>query len=397
MWRFAQRATLFFGFFACSVAAGQLTSTGDARLDRIRTLMATNLVHLPNYTCLMNVDRSFKPRGRHTFLSHEDTVRLEVAEVGYTELLGWPGSKLGEQEMEEMVTRGLFATGDFSSIANVVFRSRDPHFDLVGEKKLHGRDAIEYAFRVDRGVSSYQVSNGHVKMIVGYRGFFWADAETLELLRLETIIEEVPPSLEMKRATSVIDYQKSHIGEGDFLLPAKVDRTLENADSSMSQNVSTFTNCKKYETESVLRFDEAQQTPAAQEQIREVRLPAGVRLPLKLETVMDAHKSATGDPLMARTTAEVRSGDIVIPAGSEVGGRVRDLRRSTLNLLALQMEFTEIRAPGLIVNFNAFLEEAERRKGVQPTNAITIPGSLLVEEKHLNLSGMLLVYRTLAK
>jgi hypothetical protein len=380
----------------CTSAAAQLASTGDARLDHLRTLMAVNLMRLPNYTCLMTIDRSAKPRGRNTFMTHEDTLRLEIAEVGNAELVGWPGSKLGEEKMEEMVTRGLVASGDFSGVATVVFRSRAPKFELVGEKKLHGRETVEYAFHVDRAVSNYQVSNGHVKMIVGFRGFFWADAETLELLRMEVVIEDVPRVLEMARATTVIDYQKAHIGDGDFLLPAKVDRTVESTDSSVRKNESTFTSCKQYGTESVLRFDANEQTPAAQQPVQEVRLPAGVRLPLKLETAMDARKSATGDLLTARTTAEIRSGDIVIPAGIEVRGRIRDLRRNTSNLLVLQMEFSEIRAPGLIVTFSAFLEEAEKRKGVRSSNALTIPGSLIVEDKYLNLAGMSLAYRTLA-
>src|ERR1017187_9387833 len=199
--------------FLCALAAAQRTPTGAARLDRIRLLMATNLLHLPNYTCLMTVDRSVKPSGRGTLLAHEDTVRLEIAEVGDKELLGWPGSKLSEDRMENMVGRGLIASGDFSGIPNVVFRTREPRFELVGEKKLHGRDAVEYAFHVDRAVSRYEVSNRQVKMIVGYRGFFWADPQSLELLRLETVIEDFPPSLEMKRAITVTDYQKSHIGD----------------------------------------------------------------------------------------------------------------------------------------------------------------------------------------
>jgi len=384
-------------FLCCVVAAGQLPSTGDARLDRIRLLMANNLIHLPNYTCLMTIDRSVKSGGRNAYMTHEDTLRLEVAELGEKELVGWPGSKLGEEKMEEMIGRGLIASGDFGSLANAIFRTRDPKFDLVGEKKLRGRQTVEYAFRVERNVSEYQVSNGRDKEIVGYHGFLWADAQTLELMRLEVIIDEIPRKMEMIRADTGIDYQRSHIGDGDFLLPAKVDRTLENSDHSFRQNVSTFTACKQYGTESVLKFDEAQQTPAAMQQVVEVRLPAGVRLPVKIETVLDAHKAATGDPVMARTTAEVRAGDIVIPAGSEVQGRIRDLRRSSnFGTLALQMEFTQIRAPGLIADFKAFLEEAEKRKGVQRTDVLTVPGSLLVQDKYLNLAGMALVYRTLS-
>lgn len=330
-------------------------------------------------------------------MAHQDTIRVEVAEVSGTELFGWPGSKLGEQKMEDMVTRGLFASGDFSTIANVLFRGDTARFESMGGKKLHGRETAQYAFHVDRPVTTYEISNGPMRARVAYHGYFWADAATHELVRLETIIDEVPPAFAMRRTTTVIDYQSSKIGEGQFLLPAKVDRLMENIDASMNQNVSVFTNCRQYGTESVLHFDENQQTPAAQQEVKEVRLPAGVRLPMKLESAMDARKSATGDSVVARTTAEVRSGDIVIPAGSEVRGRIRDLRRNSGGIMVVQLEFIEIRAPGIIAGFNAFLEEADKRKGVHATNMLTVPGSLLVEEKHLDLSGMGLVYRTMAE
>ena len=43
-------------------------------------LMAANLKHLPNYTCLMTIDRSSQPMRRP--MVHDDTLHLEVAEVG---------------------------------------------------------------------------------------------------------------------------------------------------------------------------------------------------------------------------------------------------------------------------------------------------------------------------
>src|SRR5258708_1787211 len=137
------------GFVVSGLLGGllfaQLTSTGDVRLDRVRAVMADNLVHLPNYTCLMTVDRSARQNPRLA-TEHEDTLHLEVADVGGKEIFGWPGTKLGEKEMSELIGRGLVASGDFATIATVIFRTRTPKFKSLGEKKLHGRQAVEYAF-----------------------------------------------------------------------------------------------------------------------------------------------------------------------------------------------------------------------------------------------------------
>jgi hypothetical protein len=55
-----------------------------------------------------------------------------------------------------------------------------------------------------------------------------------------------------------------------------------------------------------------------------VTLPVGTRLPLAFETTVSSNGSHRGDLVVAKTTANVRAarGEIVIPAGSEVRGRV---------------------------------------------------------------------------
>ena len=55
-----------------------------------------------------------------------------------------------------------------------------------------------------------------------------------------------------------------------------------------------------------------------------VTLPSGTRLPLALQTTVSSDSSSKGDLVVAKTTANVRNarGEIVIPAGSEVRGRV---------------------------------------------------------------------------
>jgi len=52
-------------------------------------------------------------------------------------------------------------------------------------------------------------------------------------------------------------------------------------------------------------------------------VPAGVTLPLVLETAMSSATSRSGDRVVARLAEDVRVGDkVVLPAGSELRGRV---------------------------------------------------------------------------
>src|ERR1035438_6838841 len=107
--------------------------------------MADNLRRQPNYTCLMTVERSARPAGRDRDLVHQDTIRLEVAEVGEKELFAWPGETLLERRIEDLVPNGMFASGDFASLANIVFRTHDPTFRPAGKKRIVGHDAVGYS------------------------------------------------------------------------------------------------------------------------------------------------------------------------------------------------------------------------------------------------------------
>src|SRR5258708_5517435 len=153
MRRIVLRASLF---LLCGLAAAQAPAGSaapqDERLERIRKLMANNLRRLPNYTCTMTVERWITDpvvrRGPPIPPRHSDTLRVEVAEVGGQELIGLPGSKLGDQSLEEIAGHGLIAKGDFANLAFVVFRTNDPKLHFVGEKKLNGKPALEYAYEI---------------------------------------------------------------------------------------------------------------------------------------------------------------------------------------------------------------------------------------------------------
>ncbi len=124
-------------------------------------------------------------------------------------------------------------------------------------------------------------------------------------------------------------------------------------------------------------------------------MPAGVRLPMKVETVTDAKKSAIGDPLAARLTEDVRVGEQVFPAGSVVHGRIRSLRWSDRGPGHMELSFTEIRTSQALVTFQGFVESIEKRKGLS-LGSLFKGDEFQVESKYFNLAGLVLTYRTLA-
>jgi hypothetical protein len=377
------------------------TPDGDPQLARIRAKMADNLRRLPNYTCLMTVARSARPAGRVRDLVHQDTIRLEVAEVGDKELFAWPGAALVDQRIEDFVPDGVFASGDFSGLANIVFRTHDPTFRPSGKRKVNGREAIGYSYEVARAVSQYRLGREGHTVIVPYHGVFWVDAQSLEILRMELELDGIPDSLAVRSSVTTIDYQKSRIGESEFLLPSRVQRDIHySALGSMSENISTFTNCRQYEAQSAIRFDEPAVTdsaPAAAAPVNptEIRLPAGVRLAMKVETVTDAKKAAIGDLLVARLTEDVRLGELVFPAGSEVRGRIRALRWYDRGPGKLELSFTEIRTPKILATFQGFVESVEKRKGWS-LGSIFKADEIQVDSNRFNMAGLVLTYRTLA-
>jgi hypothetical protein len=379
--------------------AGQQES--DPQLARIRSKMADNLRRLPNYTCLMTIERSFRPPGRVRDVVHQDTIRLEVAEVGDHELFGWPGSALTDPHMENFVPQGLIANGDFAGLANVLFRTHDPIFRPAGKKKIDSRETIGYTYEVPRGISHYELRDEERSVIVPYHGFVWVDPQSLDVARVELHLDGIPDSFGVHSSVTTIDYQKSRIGAGDFLLPARVQRVVQLWSlNGMRENVTTFSHCRQYETESAIRFDEpaaSDTAPAAAATApTEIPLPAGVRLPLKIETATDAKKAATGDPLVARLMEDVHVGTLVFPAGSEVRGRIHSLRWNERGPGLAELEFTELRTPKGVATFQGFVEGIEKHKGFS-LGSLYKPNALQVDSRSFNLAGVTLSYRTIVK
>jgi hypothetical protein len=325
-------------------------------LARIKVHMEQNLSSLPNYTCLETIERSRRRAPSRRF-ELVDVLRLEVALVNRKELFSWPGAgKFEESEIFEFVQGGSIGNGSFGLHANSVFLSHAPTFTYAGERiREGGRKAVRYDYRVPQLNSGYSIRVPPNKATVGYHGSFWADAETLDLIRLEVYADDIPPILEVSEAVNTMEYARTRIGDSEFLLPKESELLMTDLGGNESRNRTQFSNCRQFAGESYLSFGEAPGAEAAPvpKPPEPVRLPGGLLLELELDSDINSEKSFVGDPITAKVARTVRKGqNLIVPKGAAATGRIVRMERSvgsprtvTLGLQFSTLEFDKKKAP----------------------------------------------------
>jgi hypothetical protein len=323
--------------------------------------MEATLRRQPDYTCVQQVERSQRlaPRQRFELV---DMLRLEVALVNGKELFAWPGSKKFEDtELRHMVSGGAIGNGDFALHARAVFMSNAPVFTFRGQETVDGHHLVRFDFSVSLLNSGYHIRVNDREAIVAYHGSFWANPETADVSRLVIDADDLPPILELSRATDRMDYARVPIGSGDFLLPAASELAMIDLNGNENRNRTRFASCRQYTGESVLSFAEpqAEETAAAPAQPESApeQLPGGLVAEVRLETDIDSRKAMVGDRVEAVLEHPIqRKHQMFMPRGTTLAGRiVRFERRSGENLLDIQ--FTEARSVSSRWNLSARIED----------------------------------------
>jgi hypothetical protein len=326
MWRFAVLGTI-----ALRLSAQDAGLSPDSLLlARIKTHMMETLTRQPNYTCLETVERSRRDASTRKYRL-EDTLRIEVALVDGKEMFAWPGSKQFEdRDFRDMIPTGTFGTGDFALYARSVFGTNAATFVPRGEQKLGERTSVRFDFEVPLARSGFEIRTGDARAIVGYHGSFFADPQSLDLMRLEVIGDDLPPRLKLKSASDRMNYARIRIGDGDFLLPDSSEVVLVDLNGDESRNRLRFTTCHQYTGQSTLSFDEPETnggTPSTAAKA-ELELPGNLDLALSLIDEIDTEKAAIGDPVRAQLYSDLKyKGRILASKGAMASGRISRVER----------------------------------------------------------------------
>lgn len=153
---------------------------------------------------------------------------------------------------------GTWSTGEFSTtLEDVLSPATNAQFKRRGDDKIAGRPALVYDYTVAQANSHWtMVSPDDRSYNPAYDGAIWIDKETRRVLRIEQRTSSIPLDFPLTRAESIIEYAFAKIEQRSYLLPS----TSENigcmrGSGTCSRNEIVFRNYRKFETESVVKYD----------------------------------------------------------------------------------------------------------------------------------------------
>ncbi|HLH42567.1 MAG TPA: hypothetical protein VKV74_06255 [Bryobacteraceae bacterium] len=232
----------------------------DALLGRIRARIAEHLAQLPNYTCHEVIDRFGRPLNSPS-LYRQDRVELEVAFVGHRELFARPGaSSFEEESISKMVSTGTIGNGVFGVHAEAIFIGDAATFKFRGPDHKDGHRSFRYDFEVPQEKSHFLVRHNSTEGIIGYKGSFWVDADTLDLLELKLKADHMPSYLGLSLVEETMHYKQVRIRDTDFLLPSKAEHAVIEQPGFYYLNVISLEGCREFTGESKVTFGEPGET-----------------------------------------------------------------------------------------------------------------------------------------
>jgi hypothetical protein len=244
-------------FFWAAIGHAEAPPKADdpgAILLRIAYKVAERLSLLPNYTCHEVIDRFVQPSNTG-HLRRYDTVELEVAFDGQNELFARPGdTHFQEQPITEMVRTGTISNGAFGSLVGSIFLGGVASFEYSGASEQDGHKTYRYDFQVPQEKSYFSVNHNFTKAIVAYRGSFWADIETYDLVRVEITADQIPSDLGIAFVREREQYAALRIRDSEFLLPLHAETESLDDSGNLSRNDLTLEQCREFTGQSTVTF-----------------------------------------------------------------------------------------------------------------------------------------------
>ncbi len=358
---------------AAGMAFPQDLPPGVLLLSRVKNHVREELQHLENISCLETIERERQPpKGKMRPL---DTVRLEVLFNGDKELFASPGDrKFSEEHPISYVGSGILGTGLFGGYLKDILLNESVSNVYKREEEIGGRRLARYDYRLPLMWSENTIHLLEGSGTVGLHGSYWVDAQTYDVMRLELVADDIPPTLLITQAETSIDYAPTTVGnQAPVLLPQSAEFRIAKFTGEVSHNRMEFTHCRVFSAEAKLSFDApdaADETPrfgvsSVDDTLR--ALPSGLQIAVKLRTPVssDMAVGALIDGVVAGNVSVKHK--VVIAAGSPVRGRIRRMERYTdpFPYFVVALEFTEVQAEGIRYRFYADPVDVERLAGVE--------------------------------
>jgi hypothetical protein len=397
-----RRLSGIFAALACTAVAQSLPPE-VILLARIKSQLRQELSRLPNYTCLETVSRFRRSAGAHGS-SHKrleplDRVRLEIVYSDHREYYGSPGAReMSVDNPAAFIGSGMIGNGAFALTLNNILEGA--RFSYRGEELEAGRPVVRYEFHISKMLKALVITVPGGQGTVGEEGSILVDKSSLDLVRVESVATEIPPSLPLEEMTTDVSYASTRIGGHDVLLAQQADIYVLESSGLEDFDRLEFTHCRAYSAESEIRFDTSTgerreyAPPKASPVLPAARvsksLPALLSVSVQLATPI-SDRDAVGTLIEGKVSGDVvRRGKVLIPDRSLVRGRIRRLERDdTGRAFIVGLEFTETEAHGETLPFYADLLRIDKNPQITPTLSERVfvrrAGGLQIEDNTITL------------
>jgi hypothetical protein len=313
-------------------------------LAKARDLIVARSKRLPDYTCVQTVDRRHfkhlqvrypppscaqitaldRDNPADLLLMATDRLRLQLKVSQDAEIGTWAGtSQFSSSSVFELIS-GAYGTGTLGTFFGDIFEDGGAIYKYSGQTTAGGIKLAAYGYQVPLGSSHYEVKTGSGWTATGFSGFFWIDADSLDLRLLQVVAKEMPPETNGCEAETTVEYAKVKVGTGEFLLPVRSSMRMVMADATEMESTAGYSAWREYHGEATIRFDgepAGGEVPVAAS--ASGPLPAGLSLSLALTSPIDTDTAAAGDVFVAKLRKPVRiAHEVVAAAGSAVEGRI---------------------------------------------------------------------------
>jgi hypothetical protein len=235
-----------------SAADNSAREDPDTLLRKIQNRTTEYLAQLPHYTCHEVISRLVR-RG-NTWM-RRDTVEIEVAFIGHEEFFARSGEdSFTEKVIDRVVPNGTIGNGVFGSVVQIIFSPNVAEFHYGGTGKKDGHQTIRFNYKVPLERSQFLVKHGGVESMVPYEGSIWVDADTLDLVRVELQVKQIPKYVGLRYIEETMHYEVMHIGSEPILLPRKSELGVTDDAGSYGLNMVELQQCREFKSDSVVKY-----------------------------------------------------------------------------------------------------------------------------------------------
>ncbi len=221
-------------------------------VQRVRERIEGLFLTLPDYVCSEKIERVLTgPAVRQPL----PPIRVEIGYIGGREFYAWPGGRFDEGVARHLLNQqGAVGNGAFADQLHVFWNVAD--FTAAGEEERKRESMLRLDFRVPRVRSRYRLGRTAATQAVGYSGTLWVRADTLDPVRLEIAVDDIPPGLEITSASQWIEYATVPVAGRNVPLPSMSELAIGIERNRGAMTRFSFDHCRRFTGESTIRFAE---------------------------------------------------------------------------------------------------------------------------------------------